>query len=279
MDIVKIVESLPDNVKNLIVSALLNSSVALKNTEQDFRAVDDISAKTKQEYRKSSNRLLESMRRGEHNEQYVKYFYEVLKKADDLVYNSTPEQLKQLAEKYGMGENAQTQFNFLNETHLQKHGNKNVDTIRKDEIKKRVTTDDNFPIEKIITNKRNLKNVLEHASGSKGIYNYTIKIKRKNDIENKIEEISDYLHVKELGIENNGRILEFFIPKKYELENLDKNTVLFSELKNVDYVSFADDYGQKYEYSIKSFYRISENGMYDVFKFKGVKIENIGIIR
>jgi len=279
-NIFKLIESLPDNVKNLIISSLIKSSMAMKNVEEDIIKVDpnQLANNTKKEYRKSSSQLLESLRKGEYNQQYVSYFYELLKRADDIVNNSSPEQLRLLAEKYGMGNTNTNQFKFLHEDHLNKYGNKDMSTIKNEEIKKRVTTDDNFPIEKIITNKRQVLNMYEHASGAKAKYSYSIKVKRKHDVENRIEEISEYLHIKELVSEGNGRILEFFIPKKFQLENINQNSVLFSELKNIDYIIYTDDYGRKFEYSIKNFYKISENGMYDVFKFKGNKIENIMII-
>lgn len=282
MDILKFVESLPDNVKNVIISALINSSVAMKNVEQEIITVDSPETvnPVQQGYRKSRVNLLESMKAGHYNAEYVNYFYEVLRRADELVNNSTPEELKMLAEKYGMGKAAGARYDLLSENHRQVHGNRNPQQVKRDEYSRRATSDDNAPIEKMVTNKKHLQNVLDHSIGAKPIYKYSLRVQRMFQTRMNIEQICDYLHVRELLSERNGRILEFYIPKNYGVKNLMyTNRQLFDEFKNITGVSFNDDYGQPSDYRIHSFYKMSENGMYDVIKFKGIKIENIGFMR
>jgi len=282
MDILKFVEALPDNVKNILISALINSSVAMKNVEHEVISVDAIDNvnDVKQQYRKSTGNLLESMRAGQYNAEYVNYFYEVLRRADELVLNSTPQELKMLAEKYGMGKAAGARYDLLSENHKQVHGNRNPQQVRRDEYARRATSDDNASIEKMVTNKKHLQNVLDHSVGAKPIYKYSLRIQRMFQTRMNIEQICDYLHVRELLSERSGRILEFYIPKNYGVKNLMMtNRQLFDEFKNITGVSFNDDYGQPSDYRIHSFYKMSENGMYDVIKFKGIKIENVGFQR
>lgn len=282
MDILKFVEALPDSIKNIVISALLNSSIAMKNVEQDVRTVEQLPSyqgQGQQRFKKQSRMsLLESMKQGEYNAQYVDYFYEVLKKADDLVLNSTPQQLQLLAEKYGMGDHAAARYNFLHESQKQIHGNKSPQEIRREEYSRRVTGDDNYPVERIVTNRKNMKNVLDHAMGGSAQYSYSISVQRMYQTKNAIEIVTELLHVKEMGSQH--RLIEFYIPKKYGVKQLQHtNPNIYQEMISIQGVSFNDDYGQPSDYKITGFYKMSENGMYDVVKFKGHKIEQIGFLR
>jgi len=287
MDILKFVEALPDSVKNIVISALLNSSIAMKNVEQDVRSVDAVPTpqhgqrQQQQGYRRQSPAsLLESMRQGEYNSEYVNYFYEVLKKADDLVNNSTPEQMRLLAERYGMGGQALARYDLLDKKRAVTHGDKSIQQVRREEQRRRTTVDDNFAIEKMVTNRKHLQNVLDHSIGAKPIYKYSINVQRMFQTKYNLEHITEYLHVKELASERNGRILEFYIPKNVGLKDIAHSYgEMFNEIINIVAVSFNDDYGQPYNYRIQGFYKLGENGMYDVIKFRGYRVENIGFLK
>jgi hypothetical protein len=286
MDILKFVEALPDSVKNIVISALLNSSMAMKNVEQDARHIEALPSyqqgqpQQQQRFRRQSpQQLLESMRKGEYNEQYVDYYYEILKRADDLVLNSTPEQMRLLAERYGMGSHATARYNHIAKKEQVTYNGRDRQQVYRDEINRRTTSDDNFPVERMVSNRKSLKNVLDHAMGGKPVYDYAIKVQRMFQTQYNIERITEYLHVKVLQSEYNGRLLEIYIPKNQGVRHLQQsNPAIFEEFKNISGVSFADDYGNVTYYRVHGLYRISDQGMYDVVKFKANKIENIGVL-
>lgn len=286
MDILKFVEALPDSVKNLVISALLNSSMAMKNVEQDIRTVEDMPShqiglpqNQRQFRRQSPQQLLESMRQGKFNQQYVEYYYEILKRADDLVLNSTPEQMRLLAERYGMGDQATARYNHLAKKERIVFDGRDRNQYQREQMNSRVTSDDNFQIERMVTNRKNLKNVLDHAMGAKPIYDYSIKVQRMFQTQYNVEQITEYVHVKILQSEYNGRLLEFYIPKGQGVRNLQvSNVAIFNELTNITGVAFSDDYGNLTYYRVHGFYKLGEKGMYDVLKFKANIIENVGII-
>lgn len=53
-------------------------------------------------------------------------------------------------------------------------------------------------------------------------------------IVNKIEQLTEYLHVKKIGFEY--RQLEFFIPLKFGTESIDENSEIYNELIKFDSV-------------------------------------------
>lgn len=286
MDLLKFVEALPDSVKNIVISALLNSAMATKNVEQDIRTVEVQPTyqngrlqQQKQYRRQSPQKLLESMRKGEYNDQYVDYYYEILQRADDLVLNSTPEQLRLLAERYGMGGQATARYDLIERKNRGLYGDKTPQQVRREQVNRRVTEDDNFPIESMVSNKKHLQNVLDHAMGAKPIFKYSINVQRMFNTRYNIEHITDYVHVKILQSEYNGRLIEFYVPKNQGVKFLpQQNPQIFEEFKNITGVSFTDDYGNVSHYRIHGFYKLSEHNGYDVVKFKANKIEVIGVI-
>lgn len=276
--LVEYIENAPKEIRSMLVGALLKSSLAMKSTEEEIFAPDPAQLQTgqKKEFQKlSSSQLLESLRRGEYNAQYVNYFYEVLRRADDIVANSTPEEMKMLAERYGMGDAAKNSYNMLSEDFKSRYGDKDAKQVRKEQLKERVTSDDSYDIDHMVINKRTLTNVFESAQGAPRKYDFTLKVTRKYQAVNKIEELSEYMHVKHIG--DNHKLLEFYIPKKFGITHM-SNLDALNEIKSFDYVQFSDAYGKQFQYSIKKFYKTTENNHYDVLKFNAVLIENINLI-
>lgn len=275
--LVEYIENAPKEFRNLLISALIKGSMAMNNLEQEvFKPadVDDLTNGGNKEQQKRSSNLLESMRRGEYNAQYVKQFYEILRRADDIVLNSTPEEMRQLAERYGMGSAANTQYNMLTEDRVARHGNKTPQQIRDEEAKKRVTKDDNYEVDHMVSNIRNVKNILEAAGGAPKQYEFSLKVSRDQEVVNKIEELSEFLHIKHVG--ENHKILEFFIPKKYKV-TIVEHVAALNELKNFQYVWFTDKYGKRYDYNVRKFYKLSSNQEYDVIKFNAVIMETMEV--
>jgi hypothetical protein len=274
--LVEYIENAPKEIRSILVGALLKSSLAMNNTENDLLKPDPAQLQTgsKKEYQKPTSNLLESLRRGDYNAEYVNHFYEVLRRADEIVASSSADEMAMLAEKYGMGSAAQNSYNMLNEDQKKRYGGKNSQDIRKEQISQRVTIDDNYQIDHMVINKRTLKNVFESAIGQPRQYDFTLKVGRRYKTSNTIEELCEYMHVKHLG--ENQKLLEFYIPKKYKIGSVEHSDAM-NEVISFEHVSFADQYGKKYEYSIKKFYKISENNQYDVLKFNAVIIQNIGV--
>jgi hypothetical protein len=274
--LVEYIENAPKEIRSMLVGALLKSSLAMKNAEDDILKPDPAQLQTgsKKEYQKPTSNLLESLRRGDYNAEYVNHFYEVLRRADEIVANSTPDEMKMLAERYGMGDAAKNSYNMISEDHKKRFGSKSNDQIRKEQVSQRVTSDDNYPIDHMIINKRILKNVFESAMGQARQYEFSLKVNRRVGTINKIEELCEYMHVKHLG--ENHKLLEFYIPKKFKIASTQHMEAL-NEVKIFDYVSFTDQYGKKFDYSIKNFYKLSENNQYDVLKFNAVLIQNIDV--
>ena len=275
--LIEYIDNAPKEIRSMLVGALLRGSMAMKNTEEEILKPDpaQLQSGTKKEHTKMSSSLLESMRRGEYNAQYVQHFYEVLRRADELVANSTPDEMKMLAERYGMGEAANNSYNMLNEDHKKRYGNRSTKDVRKEQILQRVTGDDTYPIDHMIINKRILRNVYESAIGQPREYDFSLKVGRKYNTINKIEELAEYMHVKHLG--ENQKLLEFYIPKKFKIID-SQHVEALEEVKRFEYVSFSDDYGKRYDYSVKRFYKISQNNDYDVLKFNAVEIQNVTLL-
>ncbi len=185
-----------------------------------------------------------------------------------------------LSEKYGMGQTNKNSFSFLNEYNTTQNGGKTISERKNETMKNIGTRDDKYDIEKIVSNKRSIINEMEYSLGAKPEYKFTISIRRNNQIINKIEEITEVVHIKEIQSQTNGRIVEFFIPKKFKLKSFGDNTLIMHEMKNNgEYLSFKDKYGEFSEYKLNGFYKISEIDQYDVIKYNATKIENIGFIR
>ena len=104
-----------------------------------------------------------------------------------------------------------------------------------------------------------------------------IKVHRENDdIVNKIEQLTEFLHVKKLGFEY--RVLEFFIPLKFKTSGVTENSEIFNELVNMKEIYLRDNYGQLMGFGIIKFRkRIIHNDTHEVWKFEGIEMENMGL--
>lgn len=113
-------------------------------------------------------------------------------------------------------------------------------------------------------------------------------VTRKEDVLNKIETITEYVHIRKIT-ENEHRIIECFIPSKFKVhEHLDDE--IFQELINIDLLSIKDEYGTKYWYRIKGYRDYEKYGEvkvqekngeeklihpYDLIRFDAEKIKNL----
>jgi len=119
--------------------------------------------------------------------------------------------------------------------------------------------------------------VLDILSKSK-TFTFPIKASRDNeDIVNKIEQLTEYLHIKKIGFEY--RQLEFFIPLKYKTEEIEENSQIFLELTNFNSIFVKNEYGELMGFGIIKFKkRIKHNNAFEVWKFEGIEMENVRIM-
>lgn len=291
-------------IKGFLVSVLLRISIALKSVEEEIRetASDLFIGKRKEFKRRSNNPVLRKMEQGETDERYVQQYYEILKKADDIVISTNPDKAAKMADKHGVNIGAKDKWGmrwdhhgFLDPKH--KHYGKTLKEIRDLEIQERKQDEDNYPVIAMFTNKSELSfvqatKVLKSENDSfyipelfemAKLQKFPLKIIRKNDVLNRIEQLAEYVHVK--SITSKHFIIEMFIPTKFKLDTLPEDGDVMKELTDIQQVWFSDDYGDKHFYKVTSFYKKTkhqkyldekkeEKYKYDVLKFKAEIMES-----
>jgi hypothetical protein len=177
---------------------------------------------------------------------------------------------------------------------------KTMAQVIEEETKARAIKDDNYPLQYMIWNKpkedglSNLNEIRENKNSDsmtkfEGLNHYEkakvrkfpLKIRRDNDdIFNKIEQLTDFLHVKRIN--SRDRILEFFVNKKFGLHLFKDDSKIFKEIININQVWFKDEYGNLHGFSIDGFYKrldaVSENtdkDTYEIIKFRGKQITEL----
>ena len=278
---------------------IISISIALYNTEQEILKADpnDLNEKDKKETRKlHRNQTLEKFYQGKTDEKYVKDYYEILKKADKFMRTSTPHQIAVAADKRakGYGEadrkgRVHEHFGFYDEKH--KHAGKTMEEVFLQEYDERRTKDDDLELLYIFNNqpivagmgrfyeaieKAKVENTEFEVAVVKS-WEFPLKVNRGDvDCINKIEQLTEFLHVKKIGFEY--RQLEFFIPRKFRTVDIDENDPIFKEIINIKEVYIKDEYGQLHGFGVtKYFKRINHNDTHEVLKFEGIEMENMGI--
>lgn len=92
---------------------------------------------------------------------------------------------------------------------------------------------------------------------------------------NKIEELTEFLHVKKIGFEH--RQLEFFIPLHFKTSEIDDDSDIFREIIDIKQVYIRDEYGEFLAFGINDFVkRIIYNDTHEVLKFDGIEMQIMG---
>ena len=269
-------------------------SVALRNTEYNLLKADPSTldeSNSKIIRHLHSNQLLEKFYAGQSDEKYTKDYYELLKKADKFMRESTDHKKEIAADKYSMSLGTKDKYGrrqdhvgFFNEGH--KHAGKTMSEVLKLEMEERRTKDDDYELLFISDNKPIVAglskidslvdsefSVSDLANKSKTL-EFPIKISRKKDTVNKIEQITEFLHIKKIGLDH--RQLEFFIPKKYKLQDQPEKSKIFKELLKFQYVYIQNDYGETIAFNMKRYMKSVEvDERYIVLKFHVVEMESI----
>ena len=242
-------------------------SMALYNTEMDILKADpnDLDEKNKKNQRMlHRNPLLEKFYQGQTDQKYVQDYYEVLKKADQFIKKSDKVKYGTAADKNGMSYGKKDKWGRRHEHYgffdpKSKNYGKTLEEVLKNEMNERRTKDDDYELLEIYNNERildgltNSFDVVETTNnGDKILSDITKQIKKdrfpiniirnNNNVINKIEQLTDFLHVKR--IDDEYRQLEFFLNLKYKTDKLSEDDKIFKELINIENVWVYNDYGE-----------------------------------
>ena len=243
--------------------------------------------------------FIENFYAGIHDEKYIKYYYELLKKADKFKREANPHKMEVAAYKYGLSYGMKDKwgrryehYGFFDEKH--KYAGKTLGEVIQLELEERRTKDDDFEILFIFDNKpqivglsgidkivdgdlseaeeKELK-VIDQLKQSKTL-KFPLKVVRNNkEVLNKIEELTESLHIKKVGFEY--RQLEFFIPKKFKVQDLPENDKIFKEIIDIDQVRFDTEYNELVSFKIIHYIKRIEHDDYCVLKFYGKEMKII----
>jgi hypothetical protein len=269
-------------------SLVISFFFSLKKVDDELKAdpIDLFKTELRAEIRSSMDMF---------DENYVQHFYEILKKADKFLRTSNPSKIQRTAGKYGLNYGMKDQhgrrfehYGFFDDKH--KYHGKSLKEVRELEIKEKQLDEDNFPVVVMFQNKKEFSMVesfdivlknnglsapeLDELAKMK---KFPLTIVRDKPVANRIEQLTEYLHVKHITEEI--KLLEFFIPKKFRLETVSNDDPIFKELINIKQVWFKDEYGDRNSYRVTDFYKRSEYNKYtqsgelnpsgfDIIKFK-----------
>jgi len=283
--------------KRLFASATLSLFFALKRVDDELRA-DPIDL-FKTEHRAEIRSIFERF-----DEKYVERFYEILKNADKFLRTANPAKIQRAAGKFGLNYGMKDHhgrrfehYGFFDEKH--RFAGKSLKEVRDLEVAEKQVQDDDYPVIVMYQNKKEFS-FNESAAmvlfNKRGLFapeihelarmkKYPLLVVRDKVVANRIEQLTEYLHVKQ--ITSQHKILEFMIPKKFGLEKIEDSDPIFKELINIDQVWFKDEYGDRNSYKVQEFFKRSEHNKfkpdgelnphgYDVIKFKATDIIEMG---
>ena len=280
-------------------SIMLNISIALYNTENLILKADpnDLDEKSKKNQRmRHRNETLEKFYAGKADEVYTQKYYEILKGADKFMRTAKPHKVQVARDKYGMSYGKEDTHGEVHEHYGFFHPQKDNDKFGKSvgeivELEKisRKTNDDDYEILRIFSNipiEVGLAKIIENINADKKFdfkledlikksenFEFPMKIYRTDDKIpiNKIEHITEYIHVKKIGMDVVR--LEFFIPNKYKTNDLDLDSDIIKELIDIDQVFFTEKYGEVTGYKVNEYVKKIVFGEYTVFKFNCTVME------
>ena len=290
-------------------SIIIHISIALFQTEQSILKADpfDLDEHEKKIQRhRHSNPILEKFYAGQRDEKYVQDYYELLRKADKFKREADAKKYEIAAWKYTGGHYGKADesgkrhehYGFFDEKH--KHAGKTLKEVFDKEYEDRRLKDDNYQLLHIFNNtpiEVGLSKVFDTVGKKVRVdlngnligeelemfdmlnkskqFEFPIKVSRDEDVTNKIEQLTEYLHVKKIGFEH--RVLEFFIPLKFKTNMLDDESNIIKEITNIREIYIKDEYGERIGFAIQAYdKRIIHNDTHEVFKFHAIEMEEMG---
>jgi hypothetical protein len=291
-------------IKDFWISAIISISFALKRVDDELRADPIDLFKTEQ---RAEVRDMFSM----FDEQYVQQFYEILKKADKFLRSANPAKIQKTAGKFGLNYGMKDHhgrrfehYGFFDEKH--KFAGKSLKEVRALEVAEKTVDGDDYPVIVMYQNKKDFSMresidiVLNNQQGffAPEIHELArmkkyplIVFRGDKKVANRIEQLTEFLHVKQISSEH--KILEFMIPKKFKLEEVSDDDPIFKELIDIKQVWFKDEYGDRNAYRVTGYYKrgvykkyitVMKNGelveeenpnAFDIIKFKAEDIKQL----
>lgn len=250
----------------------------------------DVDEKKKFNKRWIRSQLLQKFEQGQRDEKYVQDYYELLKKSDKFMRNATHHQKAVAADKNAMNVGQKDRFGrrydhigFFDEGH--KHAGKTMGEVLDAEMKDRRTTDDDYELLQIFDNTpvevglSKISDVVDQEFKVQDLINksktyvFPMKVNRERDVVNKIEQLSEVVHVKKIGFEH--RQLEFFVPKKFKLESIKEDSDIFKDIIDIKFIYFNNDYGELIGYRIIDYTKKISIEDFEVLKFHAFEMETI----
>lgn len=287
-----------------IHTILINIGIMLYRAEVDAQADPNVIREGDKKIQRMlhRNQTLEKFYAGKTDEKYVREYYELLKKADKFIRVATPYQMALAADKHGSSYGMKDQYGrryehygFFDEKH--KNAGKTIGEVLVLEFEERRIKDDDYELLSIHDNKPievgfvKVLDVVEKTKKENADFDYEvqdmfkkskqfefpIKVVRNNEnITNKIEQLTEFLHVKKIGFEY--RQLEFLIPLKFKTNDYMEDSDIFKELIDIKEVFLHNNYGELIGYGIiKYIKKINYNNTHDVFKFEAIEMQNMGV--
>jgi len=290
-------------IRNIFYSIAIRIGMALSYADElIFKPIDHAVSEgyKKIQRHRHRNNTLESFYNGTEDEKYTKEYYEILKKSDEFRKKSTPFQVAAATDRHGMNFGKKDKwgrryehFGFFDEKN--KNSGKTLEEVINGEYNDRRTDDDEYQIEYIYNNTpfeigfSKSVDIMTEVEADKFILNdaptlskqleFPIKCLRETETLNKIEQLTEIMHVKTIGSELLR--LEFFIPAKYGSIKLADDSKIVKDLINIDQVFVKDTYGKLIGYKIHSFVKRittkdkNDDNIYDVFKFMVKEIKEV----
>jgi hypothetical protein len=293
---------------------MINLAIILFRAENDIIKISqDSDNKYRCEQRKvHRNAFVEMLVSEMKNDVIVQQYYELLKKTDKFMKKSTARQIAVAADKHLRFEEQDlsnsngievkdkygrrySHFGFFDDSH--KHAGKTLGDVLNLELNERRTKDDKYEIVYIFNNKPievglvNIMDVIIETDNEKvehefevvdvqkksKTFKFPINVYREDgNIVNKIEELTEFLHVKKIAFDI--RQLEFFIPLKFKTENIEDNSKIFEEITNIKSIFVRNEYGELIGFGINNFIkRIIYNNTHEVWKFNGIEMESVNL--
>ncbi|MFW5847913.1 MAG: hypothetical protein ACOCVF_03255 [bacterium] len=247
--ILKQINEMPEQVRNYIYSAMISASLGMSKVEKQVLSSnpDETYSGDGVEEEQIQNKFLSGFKKGIKNEQYVKYFYQVLEKADQIITESDGMLLESLADKHGMNVNQKNKVKFNN--------NYNSNSRKSNDVE----------IHK--TNIKHLKDIYNPRSSTY----YDIKAIGPDEV--RLDKYIENVIVKYVGLASSpNRYIEITInPKEFNIT--DKKT--FNLLTNLNYLYIKDKYGKPFFYSINTYQNQKIEVGKQILNFLGEKIEDL----
>lgn len=257
----------------------------------------DLDEKNKKNIRmRHRNQVLEDFYAGKRNEKYMQDFYEILKRADKFMKNSTPERIAAVADRFSMSYGQKDRwgrryehYGFYDEK--SKHAGKTLAEVIQENYEERRTKDDDYQMLTIFNNKPKEAGIVQafreldvNENGELISMNigekskhfvFPIKVYRDVEYLNKIEQLTEFLHLKR--ITTDVVQLEFFIPMKYKTYEIPEDSEIFEQLTTIKHIGISDEYGVVRRFGELKYKKRISHKDFDVIKFTGVEMEDLGI--